>query len=427
MSNKKSKLLSQVLQLTSCILFCWSINVSSIEINSPATEIKLRDYCPPSFELVENRCELRSLYQQYDSLHNKGVGGLKTALPPVRDGFSPQQIDLGRYLFFDPLLSGDHKQSCASCHDPDQGFSDGRPRALGHSNVDVGRASPTLWNVGFLRNLFWDSRAHTLEEQVLGPLYAEKEMGNTPEQLLRDLNANKQYKELFRQAFSNAAQDEVLGSIQLDQIYTALAAFESSLISLNSRYDHYAHGYHQALNKQEIEGLNIFRSFVARCAECHTPPLFTNQQIAVLGTPEPEGRELDIGAEKTFNNPELRAGFKVPSLRNIVKTAPYMHSGRFDNLRDAVEFYTKGRGHAVPQNEKLLLHWHIWEPNLTDKEIDRLVDFLATLTDETFKPQVPRRVPSGLPVVAGKQVLDNQLARSKDSNSNNNNASSAGE
>ena len=427
MSKRRPKLFNKVGQLSSCVLVCWSINVSATEINSSASEIKLKNYCPPGFELVENRCELRSLYQQYDSLYNKGVGGLKTSLPSVRDGFSPQQIDLGRYLFFDPILSGDHKQSCASCHDPDQGFSDGRPRALGRNNVDVGRASPTLWNVGFLRNLFWDSRAHSLEEQILGPLYAEKEMGNTPEQLLRDLNANKNYRKLFKQAFSNSKLDNKPGTIQLDHIYIALAAFESSLISLNSRYDHYAHGYHQALNKREIEGLNIFRSFVARCAECHTPPLFTNQQIAVLGTPEPQGRELDIGAEKTFNNPELRAGFKVPSLRNIVKTAPYMHSGRFDNLRDAVEFYTKGRGHAVPEDEELLLHWHIWEPNLTDEEIDRLVDFLATLTDETFKPQVPKHVPSGLPVAVGRQVSNNQLAQNKNSNSNNNNASSAGE
>jgi cytochrome c peroxidase len=142
--------------------------------------------------------------------------------------------------------------------------------------------------------------------------------------------------------------------------------------------------------------MNVFRSFVARCAECHTPPLFTNQQVAVIGTPEPEGMSLDIGAEKTFNAPKLKGGFKVPSLRNIEKTAPYMHSGKFATMREAVEVYTKGRGHAVPEGVDLHLHWHIWEPDLSDHEIDRVVDFLKTLTDESFMPQVPQALPSGL-------------------------------
>jgi len=392
------------------------------------SQLNLSERCPPSFEKVEDKCMLRSLYQQYDSLYNQGVGGLKTALPKARDGFRAEQIDLGRFLFFDPILSGDKTQSCASCHQPEKGFSDGKPRAIGANQQDVGRASPTLWNVGFLRNLFWDSRAHTLEEQMLGPLYAEKEMDNSPEQLLKALNDNILYQKLFKQAFPNSK-----GKITLPQIYTSIAAFESSLISLNSRYDQYAHGYHQALNENEIKGMNVFRSFVARCAECHTPPLFTNQQIAVLGTPEPDGRPLDIGAEKTYDNPDLRAGFKVPSLRNIVNTAPYMHSGKFENLRDAVEFYTKGRGHAVPENEELLLHWHIWEPNLSDEEIDRLVDFLATLTDETFKPQVPKIVPSGLSVKSALNInngdLNNKVTDSNNlvSKNKSNNISAAGE
>jgi cytochrome c peroxidase len=126
------------------------------------------------------------------------------------------------------------------------------------------------------------------------------------------------------------------------------------------------------------------------------PPLFTNQQVAVIGTPEPLGLTRDIGAEKTFSSSQLKGGFKVPTLRNIALTAPYMHSGRFATLREAAEFYNKGRGHAVPDGEKLLLHWHISEPNLTDTELDRLVDFMGALTDERFLPQIPKRVPSGL-------------------------------
>lgn len=357
--------------------------------------IELCTTCPSGFELTaENKCKLVSLYQQYENAdgNNPGVGGLKTALPEVRDGFSPQQIDLGRYLFFDPVLSKDGTVSCATCHQPEKGFSDGLATSVGVSHAKLKRAAPSLWNVGFYKKLFWDARASTLEEQMMGPLYSPEEMGTTQEHLLKTLNAIEQYQQLFNQAFQNGESDQ----IEVNEIYTALAAFESSLISLNSRYDQYAHGYEQALNQQELEGLNIFRSFVARCAECHTPPLFTNQQVAVIGLAEPDGVAFDEGAQKTFNDPKMRGGFKVPSLRNIDRTAPYTHSGRFNTLREMVEFYTKGRGHEVPANEKLYLHWHIWEPNLNDYEMDRLVDFVKTLTDESFMPRIPETLPSGL-------------------------------
>ncbi len=355
--------------------------------------ITLTEYCPPGFELIDSGvCKLRSLYQQYESLQNHGVGGLKTALPAVRDGFTPAEIDLGRYLFFDPALSGDGTLSCASCHEPDKGFADGRGRSIGITGEPVSRSAPSLWNMAFWDKFFWDGRATTLEEQMLGPLYSPVEMGTTPDKLLTTLNAIPDYRRLFAQAFPEAKGKP----ISLEQIYKAITAFETSLISLNSRYDQYAHGYFDALTEDEKAGMNVFRSFVARCAECHTPPLFSNREIAVIGTPDPEGMPFDPGAGAITGNPTQRGGFKVPSLRNIDLTAPYMHSGRFSNLRDAAEFYTKGRGHAVPEGENLSLHWHIWEPKLTDDELDRLVDFMKTLTDESFKPRTPQRVPSGL-------------------------------
>ncbi|MFK8019523.1 MAG: cytochrome-c peroxidase [Pseudomonadales bacterium] len=392
-------------------------------------KIQLRDICPPGFQLDEqNRCLQRNMYQFYDSLQDSGVGGTKTALPLPRDGFSPQQIDLGRYLFFDPLLSGDNSLSCANCHQPDKGFADGLGRSVGIGGHRVERSAPSLWNVAFQKRLFWDARAGTLEQQMLGPLYAKEEMGNSPKQLLQDLNNNEIYRELFTDAFSqmsvadsandNESRISPVG-ITLSQVYTALAAFQSSLISLNSRYDQYAHGYSDALNKKELEGLNVFRSFVARCAECHTPPLFTNQQIAVIGAPESEGLPFDIGAERTFDTARLKGGFKVPSLRNVARTAPYMHSGKFKTLRETVAFYSGGRGHAVPAELKLELHWHIWEPNLSSDEMDRVVDFLHTLTDESFMPSVPAHLPSGLPSTFSSQ-LDHPPSNAINSRENNN-------
>lgn len=354
----------------------------------------LNCHCPPGFKLNEdNKCMSKNLYQQYDSPNNQGVGGLQTGLPQIRDGFTPQEIDLGRYLFFDPVLSLDGSMSCATCHDPNKGFGDGLPTSIGKDHIKLDRAAPTLWNVGYLTRLFWDGRANSLEEQMEITLFSELEMANTPENLLRTLNNIDNYKRLFAEAYPKRGKQE---EIQLDEIFKALAAFQTSLVSLNSKYDQYAHGYHKALNDQEIEGMNVFRSFVARCAECHTPPLFTNQQFAVIGTPEPDGLPLDPGAEIPFNDKSMRGAFKVPTLRNIDLTAPYMHSGKFETMREAVEFYTQGRGHAVPKGEKLYIHWHIWEPQLSDYELDRLVDFLKTLSDESFLPKVPDALPSGL-------------------------------
>lgn len=377
-----------------------------------SSEIKLCTSCPPGFELTENnQCKLRSLYQLYESGNGneRGVGGLKTALPEVRDGFTPQQIDLGRYLFFDPILSKDGTVSCASCHQPDKGFSDGLKTSVGVNHTSLKRAAPSLWNVAFLKKLFWDARAQTLEEQLTGPLYSADEMGTTREQLLKTLNGIGLYRDLFAQAFPEKRSDD----IELNQVYLAITAFEASLISLNSRYDQYAHGYQEALTKNEIEGLNIFRSFVARCAECHTPPLFTNQQVAVIGLAEPD-KSFESGAAKTFKDSTLRGAFKVPSLRNAALTAPYSHSGRFENLKDMISFYTKGRGHEVPASEDLRIHWHIWEPGLRSDEVDRLVDFIKTLSDESFKPQVPNVLPSGLRLRKdSSKILLSSVSKSK--------------
>jgi cytochrome c peroxidase len=294
---------------------------------APAEEFQLRDHCPPSFEkTAAGRCELRSLYQFYDSLGGKGVGGTKTGLPPQRDGFTPQQIDLGRYLFFDPLLSGDGTHVLRELPPPRiKGLSRrsrrvrrGRRRGRGPRRAHA--VERRLPEDGF----FWDARATLAGGAGDRPAVFGQGNGQHARALRRTLGDNATYRGCSARLFPTGAKRSTL-----EHIYTALAAFQTSLMSLNSRYDRYAQGHHEALSAREIEGMNVFRSFVARCAECHTPPLFTNQQVAVLGTPEPEGRPLDVGAEKTFDAPKLKGAFKVPTLRNVAQTAPYMHSGRF--------------------------------------------------------------------------------------------------
>lgn len=372
-----------------------------VMMSNASADISLNERCPPSFRLSEsNTCELQSLYFMYGSIQNQGIGGTQTNLPSFNGGYTPQQIDLGRYLFFDPILSADGSMSCASCHQPDRGFSDGQARSIGLNGQPLQRSAPSLWNVGFSQRLFWDARSTSLEAQALEPLFHVNEMGNTPEQLIQSLNNNARYRDMFNTAFP-ASND-----ITVDDVAIALSAFQSSLISLNSRYDAYAHGDHTALSEQEIQGLNVFRSFVARCSECHTPPLFSNNQIAVIGVAERDGEMLDVGAEHTFNSPKLRGGFKVPNLRNITLTAPYMHAGQKQTLEEVVEFYSRGRGNELGESDGLQLHWHISQPDLTTDEIVAVVAFLGALTDETMKPITPSAVPSGLPLVHDNQGYD---------------------
>ena len=239
------------------VALCAGLLAAASGLQAGEASLQLSAVCPAGFETTaDNTCKLHTLYDQYDSLYGKGVGGLQTALPPHREGFSPQQIDLGRFLFFDPVLSGDQTLSCASCHHPKLGFADGLKRSIGTNGQETTRAAPSLWNMAFLTHFFWDARATSLEEQMTGPLFSPVEMASSPQLLQERLNGNADYRRLFAEAFPGQPV------VTLDQLYLALAAFQTSLISLNSPYDRYAHGAPDALNAQELEGFNVYRSFV---------------------------------------------------------------------------------------------------------------------------------------------------------------------
>lgn len=372
-----------------------------------AAKFELAEHCPPSFDKGEDdRCTLVSLYQMYNAA--PGQGGLRVPLPEMRERFTPQQIDLGRLLFFDPVLSGDGRSSCAHCHHPDLGYADGRATGMGAGGVGLGparrngsnlsRNTPALWNVGFLGRLFWDGRASSLAQQAAGPLFSADEMASTPERVEQVLRNNAEYQRLFAQAFGRSARLP----ITVNEVATALAAFETSLISLNSRFDRYAHGDERALSDAEVRGWNVFRGFVGRCSQCHVPPLFSSDDLAVVGAPPVAGAPYDRGAGALAPvDPVLNGAFKVPSLRNVTLTAPYFQAGQFARLSDVVDFYNAPRGHAVPPGEKLELHWHVHmqQSELSAKNVSDLLAFLAALTDTSMAPAVPVVVPSGLPVV----------------------------
>ncbi|MCW5934896.1 MAG: right-handed parallel beta-helix repeat-containing protein [Fimbriimonadia bacterium] len=337
--------------------------------------------------------------------------GLQKPFPPMLtredNPTTVERVELGKMLFFDPILSGDNKMSCAHCHHPDQGFSDGLARSRGKGATGVGkdrmragleltRGAPSLWNAYYYHRQFWDGRASDLEDQARFPIQDPTEMHQDPEALVKELKAIPEYVRLFDKAFGGQNGS----ALTFANLQNAIAAFERTLVSLNSRFDRYAAGEGGALTPQEKNGLKLFLSPKTRCNECHGIPTFANRDFKVIGVPDPEGGPADVHKEGA--DPDKGGGpkgaFKIPTLRNVALTAPYMHNGQFATLEEVLDFYSKGGGRGqgleVPlQDDK------IRKFDLTDQEKADLVAFMLSLTDDSAKPSIPRRVPSGLPVV----------------------------
>jgi parallel beta-helix repeat protein len=327
------------------------------------------------------------------------------------------RVELGRLLYFDPILSGKNDMSCAHCHHPDLGFSDGLPRARGfgsmgygadrHGGVELPRHAPGLWNALYNPAQFWDGRARDLEDQAAGPITSGDEMGGDKAKAVEKLKAIPEYRKLFDGAFGGTNGS----GITFEHITYAIADFERTFVANNTRYDRYAAGDAGALKPAEKRGLKVFLSTKTRCSECHGIPEFANPDFKVIGVPNAPGFEDP-------HNPQAAEGrgggptgaFKIPTLRNVALRAPYMHNGAFKTLDEVLDFYGKGggrgRGLIVPlQDDKIRKY------TLTDGEKHDLIAFLNALTDVSAIPQFPRRVPSGLPVI--KHVRNPALAEAE--------------
>lgn len=343
--------------------------------------------------------------------------GLDRPFPPMAlrpdNPTTPERVALGRLLYFDPVLSGDNDVSCAHCHHPDLGLADNREVSMGKGGRGLGRVreggavlrrnTPTVWNAAYGHAQFWDGRARDLEHQAEGPIQDPHEMAQDPDELVRELRAIPGYVGLFEKAF--AAQGGARGeaAVTFQNVTHAIAAFERTLLSQDSRYDRYARGDRSALSAAERRGLNTFRSLETRCFECHNLPTFHNPDFKVIGVPGRDGALADNGRAEIAGAGYEHA-FKVPTLRNVALTAPYMHNGRFATLSEVIDFYAKGGGAAhgfAPD----LLDDKIRPFSITPEEKHDLVAFLHALTDESNKPAIPPSVPSGLPVV---EPLPNQ-------------------
>jgi parallel beta-helix repeat protein len=313
--------------------------------------------------------------------------GLQREFPSLNGETSAEKAELGRLLFFDPILSKNQDMSCATCHNPSLGFSDGLQTAQGSDSTPLTRNAPSLWNVGYSTKFFWDGRAGTLEEQMSVPLHAENEMAGDDAEIIARLNAIPKYVQLFEAAFGN-------DSITVENVQSAIASFERTLVSKDSPFDKYAAGQFDALTGQQRRGLNLFRSAATRCFECHAAPTFGSDDFFVTGVPDLEGLPHDLGRAAIVSDGQDGA-FKSPTLRNVALTGPYMHNGAFATLDDVLWFYEKGGGSQYG----LDVDRHILPIDLSAQEHEDLVAFLYALTDESAMPDVPTSVPSGLPVV----------------------------
>jgi cytochrome c peroxidase len=275
--------------------------------------------------------------------------GLDLYMPvPEENPVTEEKVKTGRRLFFDTRLSRDGTIACASCHDPARAFSDGRPVAIGVFNRIGRRSAPALINRGYGRAFFWDGRATTLEEQVLQPIQDPNEMDLT----LDEASARV--------------------GLPVDEIARSLASFVRSILSGASPFDRYITGDRNALSPEQQAGLLVFRG-KANCTACHVGPTFTDERFHNTGVAWRDGRLLDDGRFSVSSRADDRGAFKTPTLREIARTAPYMHDGSIATLQEVVEFYDRG-GNPNPA-----LDPELRPLRLTPTEKQALVRFLEAL------------------------------------------------
>jgi cytochrome c peroxidase len=341
---------------------------------------------------------------------DQAVGPLPSAISEPEDNRgSPGKIALGRLLFWDPVLAGDRDVACATCHHPDFAYADGRAVSVGVGGAGLGparspsrvaphftaRNSMTILNVAWnglsVRDpsrlagsapMFWDSRVVTLEEQVRGPMLSKDEMlgEHVPDTAIFSvvaarLQAIPEYVALFDAAFGSR-------SIGVDNIARAIASFERTLVERDCSFDRFMQGDDGALTLPQKRGLFLF--IQAGCASCHSGPMFSDFRLHALGVADLPSAVHDPG--------DGHERFRTPSLRDVTRTAPYMHNGSLQTLEDVLSFYFHLDHTLDPDLEAL--------DCVNDKDLASVADlvaFLGSISDGTFDRSQPERVPSGLP------------------------------
>lgn len=290
---------------------------------------------------------------------------------PSHNPTSARKVELGEALFFDPVLSRDGTISCGTCHRPERAFAESVPVSVGIEGRVGIRNSPTLVNVAYRRSLFWDGGSLTLENQVVSPLENEVEMDADLATVLGRLNADPEYRFMFEDAFGDSAT--------VTTMTQAIAAFQRTIVGSGAPYDRYAGGQVGAISESAKRGLALFEG-KAGCAGCHSGPAFTDDSFRNNGI---RFQNADSGRARITLSPDDFAKFRVPTLRNVEITPPYMHDGRFFTLEEVVTHYDSGGTGARGQDPA------IRPLNLSAQERADLVAFLRSLSDDKIYSGMP--------------------------------------
>lgn len=294
---------------------------------------------------------------------------------PADNPMTPEKAALGRQLFFDERLSGDGTRSCYSCHVCEKGLTDGLAKSVGAFNKPLPRSSPTLWNIGYHKEFYWDGRSPSLEKQAMAA-WTGANMGAKADEIAAKINAIQGYRSQFQKVFGSDATPE--------NMMMAVAAYERTIIGNNTPFDRWQAGDQAAVGEDVKRGYEVFKG--AKCTNCHDGVLFTDLQYHNVGIgmdlPEP-----DVGRAKPSTRPEDTGAFKTPTLRDIAKSAPYFHDGSVATLEEAVDLMLGGG-----KENKYLDKKNLQKQTLTSEQRQDLLAFLKALSVDCklSRPALPQ-------------------------------------
>jgi cytochrome c peroxidase len=296
---------------------------------------------------------------------------------PPDNPMTPEKVALGRQLFFDERLSIDGSKSCYSCHLCENGLTDGLPKAIGPGNKQLPRSSPTLWNIGYHKEFYWDGRSPSLEKQAMAAWTGgNMGVGDKAAEVVARINALQGYRSQFQKVFQSDATAE--------NIMKAIAAFERTIISGSTAWDRWRAGDTTAISQSAVRGWNIFQTI--KCNNCHDGVLFTDQQYHNIGIgmdqPNPDG-----GRANFTKKPEDTGAFKTPTLRDVAKSAPYFHDGSAKTLEEAVDIMLAGG-----KPNQYLDTKNLQPQKVLPDQREALLDFLRSLNVDCGlkKPPLPQ-------------------------------------
>ena len=329
-------------------------------------------------------CDNEEVIPKDETLYQLSYGDLPAPTLPADNPLTEQGVQLGKMLFYETMLSKDGTQSCASCHRQSDGFSDTAKFSIGVENLPGKRQAMPVFNMAWHTNeFFWDGRAELLRDQSLKPIQDPLEMNETLENVMAKLSDSKTYRDQFSRAFGST-------EITSEKMSLAMEQFMLSIVSFNSKYDQFLAGTAQ-LSASEERGRELFFAEYnpffpdesgADCAHCHSGRNFENDKYMNNGL-DTDANIMDIGREEVTQDVNDKAKFKVPSLRNIALTRPYMHDGRFQTLEEVIEHYNSGIQTSATA-DPTVLNTQSTGLMLTMQDKQDLVNFLKTLTDDVF-------------------------------------------